>query len=109
MRKSLTQNIALMLNIDKIKLEANLNKSDSGIDIDALKAFNGSNSFLFNQTNFIRYGRRSTFNLGIGYRRLNLDETWMTGINAFYDHEFPNDHKRNGGGFEFITSVCGKG
>jgi len=29
----------------------------------------------------------------------------MTGVNAFYDHEFPNDHKRNGVGFELISSV----
>ena len=33
------------------------------------------------------------------------DETWMGGVNAFYDHEFPNDHKRNGVGFEVISSV----
>ena len=36
---------------------------------------------------------------------LMQDETWMTGVNAFYDHEFPNDHKRNGIGFELISSV----
>jgi hypothetical protein len=29
----------------------------------------------------------------------------MTGVNAFYDHEFPNDHKRNGVGFELISSI----
>jgi len=29
----------------------------------------------------------------------------MTGVNAFYDHEFPNDHKRNGVGFELISSA----
>ena len=44
-------------------------------------------------------------NLGFGYRRLNADETWMGGVNAFYDHEFPNDHKRNGVGFEVVSSV----
>jgi hypothetical protein len=29
----------------------------------------------------------------------------MAGVNAFYDHEFPNDHKRNGVGFELISSI----
>ena len=29
----------------------------------------------------------------------------MTGVNAFYDHEFPDDHKRNGVGFEVVSSV----
>jgi hypothetical protein len=29
----------------------------------------------------------------------------MGGVNAFYDHEFPNDHKRNGVGFEVVSSV----
>ena len=29
----------------------------------------------------------------------------MTVVNAFYDHEFPNDHKRNGVGFEVVSSV----
>jgi hypothetical protein len=36
---------------------------------------------------------------------LNADETMMGGVNAFYDHEFPNDHKRNGVGFELISSI----
>jgi adhesin/invasin len=44
-------------------------------------------------------------NLGLGYRRLNADETWMTGVNAFYDHEFSDDHQRNGVGFELVSSV----
>jgi adhesin/invasin len=91
---------------DTVEVSTNLKESDSTFDIGVLKAFGDNpNSFLFNQINLNRYDDRTTLNLGLGYRRLNQDETWMTGFNVFYDHEFPNDHKRNGAGIEVISSV----
>ena len=93
-------------NFDTVEVNTNLKESDSTVDIGVLKAFGDNpNSFLFNQINLNRYDDRTTLNLGLGYRRLNQDETWMTGFNVFYDHEFPNDHKRNGAGIEVISSV----
>jgi adhesin/invasin len=93
-------------NFDTVEVSTNLKEGDSTVDIGVLKAFGDNpNSFLFNQINLNRYDKRTTLNLGFGYRRLNADETWMTGVNAFYDHEFPNDHKRNGVGFEVVSSV----
>ena len=93
-------------NFDTVEVSTNLKESDSTVDIGALKAYGDNpNSFLFNQINLNRYDDRTTLNLGFGYRRLNADETWMTGVNAFYDHEFPDDHKRNGVGFEVVSSV----
>ena len=93
-------------NFDTVEVSTNLKESDSTVDIGALKAYGDNpNSFLFNQINLNRYDDRTTLNLGLGYRRLNADETWMTGVNAFYDHEFPDDHKRNGFGFEVVSSV----
>ena len=93
-------------NFDTVEVSTNLKEGDSTVDIGALKAYGDNpNSFLFNQINLNRYDDRTTLNLGLGYRRLNTDETWMTGVNAFYDHEFPNDHKRNGVGFEVVSSV----
>ena len=93
-------------NFDTVEVNTNLKEGDSTVDIGVLKAFGDNpNSFLFNQINLNRHDKRTTLNLGFGYRRLNADETWMTGVNAFYDHEFPNDHKRNGVGFELISSV----
>ena len=94
-------------------VEVNISLLTSGIkdgkssgNIGVLKAFGDNpNSFLFNQINLNHYDKRTTLNLGMGYRRLNADETWMTGVNAFYDHEFPDNHKRNGVGFELISSV----
>jgi len=93
-------------NFDTVEVSTNLKEGDSTVDIGVLKAFGDNpNSFLFNQINLNRYDKRTTLNLGFGYRRLNADETWMGGVNAFYDHEFPNDHKRNGVGFEVVSSV----
>jgi len=93
-------------NFDTVEVSTNLKEGNSSVDIGVLKAFGDNpNSFLFNQINLNHYDKRTTLNLGLGYRRLNADETWMTGVNAFYDHEFPNDHKRNGVGFELISSV----
>ena len=93
-------------NFDTVEVSTNLKSGDSTVDIGALKAYGDNpNSFLFNQINLNRYDDRTTLNLGLGYRRLNADETLMTGVNAFYDHEFPDDHKRNGVGFEVVSSV----
>ena len=93
-------------NFDTVEVRTNLKEGDSTVDIGVLKAYGDNpNSFLFNQINLNRYDDRTTLNLGLGYRRLNAEETWMTGVNAFYDHEFPDDHKRNGVGFEVVSSV----
>ena len=93
-------------NFNTVEVSTNLKEGDSSVDIGALRAYGDNpNSFIFNQINLNRFDHRTTLNLGIGYRRLNADETWMTGVNAFYDHEFPNDHKRNGVGFEVVSSV----
>ena len=93
-------------NFNTVEVSTNLKEGDSSVDIGALRAYGDNpNSFIFNQINLNRFDKRTTLNLGLGYRRLNADETWMTGVNAFYDHEFPNDHKRNGVGFELISSA----
>jgi len=93
-------------NFDTVEVSTNLKEGNSSVDVGVLRAYGDNpNSFIFNQINLNRFDKRTTLNLGLGYRRLNADETWMTGVNAFYDHEFPNDHKRNGVGFELISSV----
>ena len=93
-------------NFNTVEVSTNLKEGDSSVDIGVLRAYGDNpNSFIFNQINLNRFDKRTTLNLGLGYRRLNADETWMTGVNAFYDHEFPDDHKRNGVGFEVVSSV----
>jgi len=93
-------------NFDTVEVNTNLKEGDSSVDIGVLMTYGDNrNSFLFNQFNLNRYDNRTTSNIGLGYRRLNTDETWLTGINAFYDLESPDNHKRNGVGFELISSV----
>ena len=93
-------------NFNTVEVSTNLKEGDSSVDIGVLRAYGDNpNSFIFNQINLNRFDDRTTLNLGLGYRMLNADETWMGGVNAFYDHEFPNDHKRNGVGFELISSI----
>lgn len=48
---------------------------------------------------------RETLNLGLGYRHLSDDEKWLSGINLFYDHEFPYDHRRASLGAELRSSL----
>ena len=92
---------------DKAELNMEFNDGTPEFEIDVLKAYdeNNPNAFLFNQIGINRYDERTTLNLGIGYRMLNADQTWMGGVNAFYDQEFPNDHKRSSIGVELISSA----
>ena len=93
-------------NFDTVEVSTNLKSGDSTVDIGVLKAYGDNpNSFLFNQVNINRFDDRNTVNVGLGYRRLNTDETWMTGFNVFYDHELSDNHKRNGAGFELVSSA----
>jgi adhesin/invasin len=52
-----------------------------------------------------RWGRRDgddTLNLGLGYRRLLDDKSWLLGVNAFYDVTRQDSHRRAGLGLEAI-------
>ena len=60
----------------------------------------------FFQGSLLRWdGDRDTINLGLGQRKLLLNNNILVGLNAFYDHEFSVDHSRLGLGGEFLTSV----
>lgn len=45
----------------------------------------------------------TTANLGLGYRYLSDDKTWMMGVNTFYDENIRYLHKRAGLGAEVFT------
>lgn len=52
-----------------------------------------------------RWGRRDgddTLNLGLGYRRLLDDKSWLLGVNTFYDMTRQDSHRRVGLGLEAI-------
>lgn len=92
---------------DKAELNMEFNDGTPEFEIGVLKAYDedNPNAYLFNQIGINRYDSRTTLNLGLGYRMLNADQTWMGGVNAFYDQEFPDNHKRSSVGVELISST----
>lgn len=108
--ESLIENAGLQgLNgiFDKAEFNMEFNDGTPEFELGALKAYDedNANAFLFNQIGINRYDSRTTLNLGLGYRMLNADQTWMGGLNAFYDQEFPDDHKRSSVGVELVSSA----
>ena len=59
----------------------------------------------FMQDSVYHNDNRTTVNLGLGYRRLEMDNKLLLGVNAFYDHEFPYDHGRTSIGLEARTTI----
>ena len=59
----------------------------------------------FMQGSMFYQDRRTTLNLGLGYRKLLNEKTLLAGINVFYDHEFPYDHNRTSVGLEARTTA----
>ena len=54
---------------------------------------------------FTHDGDRETLNLGFGKRMLSNDESFLFGLNAFYDHELDYDHQRASIGGEIKSSI----
>lgn len=54
---------------------------------------------VFTQGGFHRSDDRHQGNFGIGARY--FQDSWMAGVNAFYDHDFTLEHSRMGGGVEY--------
>lgn len=67
---------------------------------------NNVKNTLFTQASVYHYGdNRTVLNMGLGYRRLEIDNKLLLGANSFYDHEFPYNHGRTSIGLEARTSV----
>jgi len=54
---------------------------------------------------FTHDGDRETLNLGFGKRMLSNDESFLFGLNTFYDHELDYDHQRASIGGEIKSSI----
>ena len=59
----------------------------------------------FTQDSVYHKDDRTTVNLGLGYRRLEMDNKLMLGVNGFYDYEFPYGNTRTSIGLEARTTV----
>lgn len=57
---------------------------------------------LFNQTRISAKNNRTIYNLGFGARRI-FKESYLLGINTFYDYQNLHQHHRAGVGFEATT------
>jgi hypothetical protein len=53
----------------------------------------------------VNFDGRNTLNFGLGARFITDDETIITGVNAFFDHELDSNHQRMGAGVELLTSL----
>ncbi len=59
----------------------------------------------FFQGSFFTHDDRETLNLGLGKRILSPDESFIYGLNTFYDHELDYDHQRASIGGEIKSSI----
>ncbi|MEK6714684.1 MAG: inverse autotransporter beta domain-containing protein [Candidatus Omnitrophota bacterium] len=57
---------------------------------------------LFNHTRLSLQDERQIFNTGFGIRKI-FNESYLLGINAFYDYQDLNKHSRGGIGFEAVN------
>ena len=80
------------------------NKPEIGIK--TFKPLNDTESGItFFQGSLFTHDERETLNLGFGKRILSDDESFLYGLNAFYDHELDYDHQRGSIGAEIKSSI----
>jgi len=80
------------------------NKPEIGIK--TFKPLNDTESEItFFQGSLFTHDERETLNLGFGKRILSDDESFLYGLNAFYDHELDYDHQRASLGAEIKSSI----
>ena len=97
-----------LTSIDGIKkAEIEIDSKDQNFESDirlsiisSLAESDDKKSFWLNQTNISTQDDRETVNIGFMYRNLSEDNKWLSGLNIFYDHEFPNNHERASLGLE---------
>ena len=74
--------------------------------VSPLSDINNKENTLFTQGSiYFSDDNRETLNLGIGNRKLLINDTLMLGANIFYDNEIDYGHTRTSFGIEAISSV----
>jgi len=89
----------------KLRLSDDLKPVGSALFLVPLFERAESNDLFFTQGSISRFDRRTTTNIGVGYRRLVLDEKLLLGVNSFFDYEWPYNHSRASVGAEIRTTV----
>ncbi len=65
----------------------------------------GGDKTIFIQPRVSKQSEDETMNMGLGYRWLTYDESWILGVNTFYDHATEHDHYRAGVGLEALGKI----
>lgn len=92
----------------RIEIEAKVDRHNkpeySILTVQPLYQDDAKQNTVFVQASQLRYAMfgeyRDTTNLGLGYRRLFLDDKLLAGVNGFYDREWTNLHQRTSVGAE---------
>ena len=76
-------------NLKNISVSVFNNGNKTGGEATAVIKLNeGESNAVFNQISISRVDGRNTANIGLGYRTLSDNETWLYGANLFLDNEF---------------------
>ena len=95
-------------NLKNISVSVFNNGNKTGGEATAVIKLNeGESNAVFNQISISRVDGRNTANIGLGYRTLSDNETWLYGANLFLDNEFSSGHKRWGLGVETLSNGVG--
>lgn len=100
---------SIFSHFDRTEVSLQVGKGKPVFDILTVQPFYESADLAdsaFFQGSIFGYDGRTTLNLGLGYRRMLFDEKLLAGANAFFDHEFPNGHRRSSLGLELRSSVA---
>ena len=97
--------------LDRTDIAVNLQDAqDSSWSVETLQPLHQTKDTLrhtvFYQGRVAGRGGDETVNLGLGYRKLNPDETAILGANIFYDTTIEAKHQRFGLGFEYIGKLA---
>ena len=98
------QNIS---NLRLIEVETRIrNYSKTDYRILGMTELSGTNNEKYlSQFSFSSFDSTETLNLGVVWRKLNVNQTLMYGYNAFYDYEIDYDHQRASIGGEIKSSI----
>jgi hypothetical protein len=96
----------LGLFVDTLQFDLQIDSGDITTELQSMRAYDNEeeSNFWFNQGGIVHENDRTTLNLGVGRRSITDNNLVMFGINAFYDHEFPDHHQRGSVGLEILST-----
>lgn len=103
--------------LSRVELEGSILGGKSAYSLTTVQPFwedSENGHFIFNQVSWYHSvtdtddgDPDNTLNMGLVYRHLMMDNTFMLGGNVFFDHQFDQDHNRMSVGLDAQTSLYG--